>query len=162
MQNKYLRIVDYLMHILGFAAFFMIIGYYLPKIYIQYFDKRVYYEITNPITVEKKVNYSCNYVDAYIHRKALVPIKGSSVRQLTLIRIDGKYQRIANFETPVQAEVGEATVIAHWQIPCDIPLGTYFFEGTLKYKVYDINRYTHFYTENFDIVATSSPKLKIN
>lgn len=160
MQNKFIRTIDYLLHIVIFSAAFMVIGYYLPKIYIQYFDKRVYYEITNPITVEKKVNNKCEFIDAYINRRALVPIKGSSVRQLTLIRVDGKYQRIANFETPVQADIGETTMIVHWLLPCDIPIGTYFFEGTLEYKVYDITRYTHFYTENFIVQSTSSAVIK--
>lgn len=160
MKNNYFRVLDYAIHMLGFAAIFMVIGYYLPKIYLRYFDQRVYYEITNPITVENKVNYKCSYVDAYINRKAIVPIKGSAVRQLTLIRVDGKYQRIANFETPVQADIGETTMIVHWLLPCDIPVGAYFFEGTLEYKVYDITKYTHFYTENFTVKATSSAEFK--
>lgn len=155
------NLIDTILHMMMGAVLFMVVGYYVPLIYFRYFDTTVYYKIYNPITVEKKRNEICSYVDAYIHREALVPIKGNSVRQLTLFRLDknGLRERIRNFSTDMQAEEGEATVIAHWPIPCDIPLGTYFFEGTVSYRVRDIEKYTRFYTENFDIIASSSARI---
>lgn len=150
--------LDTILHMAMGAVLLTVLGFYIPKIYFHYFDNKVYYKINNPITVEKKINTDCSFIDAYINREALVPIKGSSVRQLTLIRVDkgGIKQRMKNFHTEMQAEVGKATVVAHWELPCGLPDGTYFFEGTVSYMVRDITKYTHFYTENFEIVASPS------
>ncbi len=163
-MKKYIshNTLDYMLHMVLFGMAFIVLGYYIPKIYYAYFDKKVYYEITNPVIVEQKINHQCNYVDAYIHRKVLAPMKGNSVRQLTLIREnDGLKQRIRSFSTDIQADIGEATMVVHWQLPCDIPVGTYFFEGTVEYKVFENTKYTHFFTENF-IVKEATPSSKLN
>lgn len=135
------------------------------NIYYIYYDKTQYYKITSPVPVEKKENELCSYVDAYIHRVALAPIYGTSIRQLTLIRkIDGKKERIASYTTDIQADLGEDTIIAHWLLPCtekEAPFGSYQFEGTVQYQVFGTTRYEHFFTENFDIIATPSGILQI-
>lgn len=150
--------LDTLLHMAMGAAIFSLLGFYVPKIYFTYFDNQVYYKINNPITVEQKTNIQCSYIDAYIHREALIDIKGSSTKQLTLIRVDkaGLRERIASYYTDIQAEAGESTVIAHWKLPCDIPNGTYIFEGVAEYMVRDIRKTTRFYTERFEVVASSS------
>lgn len=154
-----------LKYILMFATLFTllsIIAHEGSHLYFSYFDKTKYYDIVNPITVEKRTNYACGYVDAYIHRKVLAPIQGTSVKQLTLIRRDnGLNQRVQSYVTAIQADVGEATVITHWRLPCDIDPGTYFFEGTVAYKIGDIQKTTHFYTETFDVVASHAAELQI-
>lgn len=150
-------------YIISFSILFYVLsltGQILSNIYFKYYDKTKYYDITNPITVEKRQNFLCSYIDAYIHRKVLVPIQGTSVRQLTLVRKnDGRSQRIKPYTTDIQAEVGEGTMVVHWRLPCDseeAPPGTYYFEGMVSYKVGDITKYTHFITENFEVMATSS------
>lgn len=137
----------------------------VANIYYKYYDKTRYYKITSPIPVEKKQNLLCSYVDAYVHRIVVVPIFGTSIRQLTLMReIDGKKQRIKSYTTDIQAEVGEDTIVVHWLLPCDekeAPFGSYQFEGTIQYRVYGTMKYEHFYTENFDIIATPSGVLQV-
>lgn len=150
-------------YIVGFFVLFTMMSWSLQTLsnmYYRYYDKTKYYDITNPVTVERKQVVECSFVDAYIHRKVLVPIQGTSVKQLTLIRQDnGKSERIRSFTTDIQADVGEATMIAHWELPCGIPKGYYYFEGTVTYKVNDITKYTHFTTETFQIVASGSAQI---
>lgn len=159
-QFKYIIFFSILFYIISLTA------QILSNIYFKYYDKTKYYDIKNPITVEKKTNFLCSYIDAYIQRKVLVPIQGTSVRQLTLIRKnDGFSQRIKSYTTDIQADVGEGTMVAHWKLPCDpeeAPPGTYYFEGTVTYKVRDITKYTHFITENFEVVASSSAVIDHN
>ena len=153
---------DTIVHMLLFAVLAMVIGYFIPLIYYRYFDNRNYYDIVSPITVENKKNIICTYVNAYVNRKVMYPIFGTSVRQLTLIREkDGKSVRMRSYTTNIQADVGDGVMIAHWPLPCDVPYGTYYFEGTVKYEVRGLTKYTHFYTENFDIVATSAAELEL-
>lgn len=150
-------------YIVGFFILFTMMSWSLQALsnyYYRYYDKTKYYDITNPVTVERKQVVECSFVDAYIHRKVLVPIQGTSVKQLTLIREnDGKSERIQSFTTDIQADVGEATMIAHWALPCGIPVGTYYFEGTVAYKVNDYTKYTHFITETFQVMSTASANL---
>jgi hypothetical protein len=151
-------------YILGFFILFTVMSYALQsagKLYYRYIDKTVYYDITNPITVERKQNVVCTYVDAYIHRKVLVPIQAVSVKQLVLMRVDGKKESRGSYTTSFQADVGETTNVAHWILPCDIPLGTYMFEGIASYRINDVPKTTHFYTENFEIIATPSAELLV-
>lgn len=135
----------------------------LASVYYKYYDKTRYYKITSPIPVERKQNTLCSFIDAYIHRVVLVPIHGNSIKQLTLIRqTDGKRERIKSYTTDIQAEVGEDTIVTHWQLPCDpkeAPFGTYDFEGTVAYYVNDILKYEQFKTEPFEIIATPSALL---
>lgn len=136
----------------------------VADIYYKYFDKTRYYEIKSPITVGKMDNIACTHIDAYINRQVLVPIKGTSVKQLTLVRAeDGKSERIRSFTTDIQAGVtnGYETMIAHWDLPCDIPLGAYYFEGVVGYRVRDIYKTEHFVTEKFNVIATPSAILSI-
>lgn len=151
-------------YILGFFIIFTLTSWSLQtlsNLYYRYYDKTKYYDITNPVTVEQKQVEECSFVDAYIHRKVLVPIQGTSVKQLTLVReLDGRGERIKSYTTDIQADVGEATMVAHWELPCGIPHGSYYFEGTVAYKVNDITKYTHFITEIFQIVASDSADIK--
>lgn len=155
-------------YIIGFFILFSAMSFALQtaaNIYYRYYDKTRYYKITSPIPVERKENTLCSYIDAYIHRKVLAPIHGNSIKQLTLIReVDGKRERIKSYTTDIQAEVGEDTIIAHWQLPCDTeeaPFGTYMFEGTVAYKINGNLKYEQFSTELFNIVATPSAKLLV-
>lgn len=152
-----------LKYIIFFFALFTLISWslqFIAGIYYKYYDKTRYYKITSPILVERKQNTLCSFVDAYVHRKVLVPIHGNSIRQLTLIReIDGRRERIRSYTTDIQAEVGEDTIVTHWKLPCDpkeAPFGTYKFEGTVAYKVNDYTKYEQFSTEPFEIIATPS------
>jgi len=151
-----------ILHMIVGATLLIVIGYYIPLVYLQFFDTKSYYQIINPITVENKNNVVCTYIDAYINRRVLSPILGTAVRQLTLIRAkDGKTVRMQSYTTDIQSDTGSSGVmIAHWPLPCNIPLGTYFFEGTVRYEVRGLPKYTHFYTENFEIVATPAGELQ--
>lgn len=162
MKDQHIRILDYILHIALFSMAFMVIGYYLPRIYLTYFDQRKFLEIITPVTVEKKENLKCAYIDVYFQRKALAPIVGNSVKKLNLVREDGKKVRVETTVNYIQIQPTEDVqlMIAHWKLPCDIDNGTYFYEGTVEYKVNDITKYTTFYTENFNIVATDSSRLE--
>lgn len=162
-KNHFSRQAKY---IIFFFGLFTLISWSLQmgaNIYFKYYDKTRYYKIISPIPVERKQNTLCSYVDAYIHRKVLVPIHGNSIKQLTLIRkSDGKRERIKSYTTDIQAEVGEDTIVTHWQLPCtaeEAPYGTYIFEGTVAYYVNENLKHEQFSTEPFEIVATPSALL---
>lgn len=158
-QFKYILFFSLLFTLMSIAA------NQFSRVYFVYFDKTKYYEILNPVTVERKQVTLCGYVDAYINRRVLVPIQGTSVKQLTLIReSDKKSQRMQSYTTDIQANTTNGVyevMITHWKLPCgDIPFGTYYFEGTVIYHINDIQKSTRFRTENFEIIATPSAIIK--
>lgn len=152
-------------YIVCFFILFTLISYSLQtagKLYYRHFDKTAYYQLNSPIPVERKENVICTYVDAYVHRRVLTPVTGTVFRQLVLINIDtGKKTHISEkYTNSFEAGVGDETIIHHWKLPCDIPLGTYQFEGIIDYKVGDIPKQLEYKTELFDIIASPSANLK--
>lgn len=155
------EVLDYIVHMAIFAAAFSIIGYYAPKIYMNYFDKTEYYKVKLPVKTEHKIYHACDFVDVYFEREALIPIKGASVIALTLINEKGFRERVHSEERQMVAEPGKSTVITHWSIPCDIKhYGKYFYEGVLMYPIDGTTRTYHFYTDKFEVATDSALLIK--
>jgi len=133
----------------------------LGQLYYQHFDNTIYYKIFSPIPVERKQVQECSYVNAYVHRVVLTPITGTVFRQLVLINIDThqKMHISQKYTNSFEANMGDETIIHHWKLPCDIPLGWYQFEGVVDYKVGNIEKKTIYQTELFEIVASPSALL---
>ena len=147
------KVLDYLMHMVIFAAAFTIIGFYAPKIYLHNFDKTEYYKVVLPVKIEHKTYYPGDYVDIYFERTALIPIRGQSTIVLTLVNDKGVRERMSYEVREVIADVGTAPVIAHWVLPMTIShYGVYFFDGVLTYPIDGTTRSYHFYTEKFNII----------
>lgn len=133
-----------------FGIAFMVTGYIIPNLYYRFFDSTNYYEIKIPLPVEERVYKPCELVDVYIVRKSLIDTQGDSIINLALIR-DGNEnrERISTETKRISITKGDGTIITHWQLPCMITSGEYFFEGTVKYEVRGFEKYTPFYTQSF-------------
>lgn len=139
-------------HIIFFASAFAFLGQYIPQTYYQYFDKTVYYEIKVPAPIEPRDYKACDMVDVYIIRKSLIDGQGDSIINLSLVKDNnGTRERVTTENRRVSITQGEGTIITHWAIHCDVKAGKYFFEGTIKYQVRGIDKYTPFYTDYFEV-----------
>lgn len=140
---------------LTFALLAMVAGYFIPKTYYQYFDQTAYYQVKNPVPVEKRDYKACDEVDVYIIRKSLIDGQGDSIINLSLVRDgNGTRERVAAEIKSISITKGDGKIITHWKLPCGIDPGEYFFEGTVKYQVRGIDKYTAFNTEFFKVVET--------
>lgn len=145
-------ILTKLFHIIFFAAAFAFLGQYIPQTYYQYFDKTNYYQIQVPAPIEMRDYKACDKVDVYIIRKSLIDGQGDSIINLSLIKDgNGTRERVATENKRVSITAGDGTIITHWALPCEIKPGNYFFEGTVKYQVRGIDKYTAFYTQQFEV-----------
>jgi hypothetical protein len=155
------RLEEQIVFILLFVAVFISIGIFLPYTYYHYFDKTEYYKIFNPIKIEQKVYSPCaieadKYVDAYLHRIALVPLQTTAIAELTLLRADGARDEVARFTKNLAADIGEQTIIIHLDLPCTvnnkkISSGKYIYQGTVSYIIRDILKVTQFMSEEFTV-----------
>lgn len=143
------RLKQQAFYIVFFAVAFAVIGYTVPRIYLQYFDKTIYYSLELPIKVDKKVYKPCEFLQASADRISLVNTMGTSIRELVLIKDDRKV-----FEKSVDIAIpkGQKKVSVTWQLPCDTEEGTYFWRGGIEYTVQGIYKYFIFYTEEFEVI----------
>ena len=141
-----------------FGILFAVIGYAVPRTYYQFFDKTEYYKIKSPIEVEQKAYQPCQNVKVYLVRNSLIDSQGTSIINLSLLKENSR-ERVSQQVKEVSMTKGEGIIITSWQLPCNIEPGQYFFEGSVKYKVRDFEKYTPFNTVNFEVVASGSADL---
>lgn len=142
------RIRDQLVHMALFAVMFASLGYFIPRIYFQYFDHTEYYKVVSPIAIHGGPFKQCATIPITIHRVALVDLYGKSVINLFLIKESGK-EKLHEGSREMVITKGEADVTTYWQLPCDIPNGTYYYDGVVNYSINGVFRQTFFSTETF-------------
>ena len=142
------RVLYALLGAIAFSLLFKI----LPETYFNYVDKTTYYEIENQIKVESKIYKPCDNVNVIITRKSLIDGQGDSIINLSLVK-EGvtTRERVSTTEKRVSISKGVGTIITPWALPCGINDGKYYFEGTIKYTVRGILKYTAFNTETFEV-----------
>ncbi len=150
MQSKVIKYIDFLFHIAVFAAGFMIIGRFIPQTYYRYFDSTEYYLVKVPAAVGGKEFAPCNSVPVEINRVSLVDTEAVADINLVLVNLDSK-ERVYREVRNIMITKGEAVYVAKYNIPCSATPGRYIFDALVHFKVYDIDKYTHFYSEEFDV-----------
>jgi len=141
-----------------FGILFAVIGYAVPRTYYQFFDKTDYYQIKTPIEVEQVAYKQGQAVKVYLVRNSMIDSQGTSIINLSLLKENSR-ERVSQQVKEVSMTKGEGIIITSWELPCDIKPGQYFFEGNIKFKVREFEKYAPFYTVNFEVVASDSADL---
>lgn len=159
MKQHILHILKTIPHVILFGLVAAIAGYFIPHTYYQFFDNTQYYIVHNPVMIEEDVTEACGKVDAYINRTSLIDAQGDSVINLSLIREDkdGVSDRVTSLTRRISITKGSGVVITHWNIPCDVAPGDYYFDGVVQYDVRGITKYTPFVSEIFEVKEPNDP-----
>jgi hypothetical protein len=138
------------------STMFILVGYYLPKIYVEYFDTTKYYEITIPIIIEKNIYKPCEKIRWIMHRKALINMDAMATTELVLMKGN---EEVYREQTPLILEKGEYDVSMSQKLPCDLEDGDYFFRGIVTYHIDDSTKRFVYYTNTFNVEASVSASM---
>lgn len=139
------------------AALFSVIGYYAPRIHLQYFDNKNYIEFVEPISFDRKIYPPCDTAKALIKARFDVdtPVETSS-RLMRVEDADGgrntyKIIRSTNSKNFVKAQKEVQTFIVDYKIDCGLEEGVYFFRGDVIYYIKGVQKNYTFDTTPFTI-----------
>lgn len=137
-----------------FAMFFTVIGTLAPNFYHKYLDNREYIHFKQPISFARSVYNACEKIPAIVTWHSEIEGKVETDTRMVRTNEDGSF-------TPVKQYKGESFVTVTpkegvvyslpFTIPCDLPAGTYFFEGIYTYHVDGIIRHYKFTTDPITI-----------
>lgn len=128
------------------AMLFILVGYYMPKIYLDYFDTNKYYSLELPIKVDKKIYMACDKVIWNMVRTSKADIDAMATVELILLKDNVEVSREL---IPLAAEKGTLPVSTYHKLPCDLESGEYKYNGIVSYEYKGNIKHYHFYTENF-------------
>lgn len=132
------------------GAAFILIGYFLPKLYVLSVPDDYYVTFNNSVTTENSVYHSCDQmmmittVDSRINTHLLISV---SLRLIELKTDKSVYG--GSFITYVTQ--GHKSVKEFMNLPCGLQTGNYFWEGMGEYEVFGIKKYLVWKTEPFEI-----------
>lgn len=148
------HLADKLLSMIIFAAMFAFLGYYIPRIYLTYFDKTDYYKIYSPVAINQSTpHYACEDVEVSFTKESLIDGKGEVNVALNLYKNNnGEKNRIDFQEFNVPLTKGEQIITLKLKLPCGIDSGIYYFEGVISYRVKGIEKTHSFFSEKFNIL----------
>lgn len=141
-------------YIIFFISVFTLLGYYLPKIYLDYIDKTEYLRFDSPISTDKKTYKPCEKIILLATRYSLVATKVTNVMTIVKDNEDGSYVKkpgpVLHY-TIDRAPAGKL-ISAEFKLPCDLSAGTYFYEGVNTYKVKGSEKTQYYTSSQFNII----------
>lgn len=151
------RMKDQAFYMIFFAAMFSIIGYYVPRIYAQYFDRTVYFSFQNPLAIDKAKYTPCERITMFIKRQALLTVPAVSVKNLYLVKDEGNVRRVDSFKTHIIIFKEDSNPKSSWNLPCNVEPGLYYYQGLISFEnQYGFKKTAEFHTKRFNIEATPS------
>lgn len=158
-MKKITNLLKTIPYMVIFAVIAIAAGYCIPQTYYQYFDTTEYYQIKNPVEIKEEQVFACSQIDAYIDRVSLIDGQGDAIVNLTLIRedMDGALDRVKSINRRITITKGSGVIITHWEVPCEIKPGTYYFDGVVEYEVRGVKKNTSFKTELFNVEEINDP-----
>lgn len=150
-RNIHIRIREQFVYMAVFATCFVVMGHFLPRVYLQYFDRTEYYKIELPIPVADFDYRPGDFVNVFITRTSMIDNDGVSIIQLNLLRKDAQVERVSHEVRQISMPKGSGTVVVGWKLPEDISSGNYFFDGVVTYEVQGIKKHTKFVTDLFQV-----------
>lgn len=142
-------------YMLFFCMFFSVMGYFAPRIYLQYFDKTRYYKVSSPAKVLQKTYKPCEVVPVYIKRTVLTDLHAESTINLVLKSDDGKVKYgQGKRDLIITKTKGEELITTFWPIrdesgKCNVPDGIFYFDAVVEYPIQGIIKQEFFTTETF-------------
>ena len=143
--------MTFCLHSLLWGLVFVVVGYYVPRIYWEHFDQKVYYEVETPIQVDKEVYNAGDIMILSSTNTSLVTTRMDIVGRLVLVDVDTKravyYQEIS---VPIREGMHEFELEA--RIPEDTGTGKYRWEGIGVINVHDVDKTYKWFTEEFEVI----------
>jgi hypothetical protein len=155
MRKQIMNVLEHrLFHALVGALLFMGVASLFINTYYQYLDNRQYYRLELPVSVDKDEYYACNEVVLSGKVYSEVAARGTSQRELVLVRVDTEetvqsVEKTVNLNTTPEDGVFFKRRV---NLPCDLETGSYFYRGRLDYEVRDVGKHFEFYTETFEVI----------
>jgi len=137
-----------LLSVLLFAFLFVGLGKLVPDVYFQFFDKTIYYSIKNPVPVDRPVYTSCDTVVLKFERSAAINTSAKATIELVLTNTDSETE-VQRFTKDLVLEPGTKTIYSNYWLPCDIPEGSYYYNGIVEFDVGSYKKETNFVTDRF-------------
>lgn len=157
------NLVDKLLHAVLFAMAFSVMGFYIPRTYLTYFDKTDYYKIYSPVAVDQRnPHYPCEAVEVSFTKESLIDGKGSVNIALNLYQTNENNlkKRVGYQERSIPLTKGEEVITTTWDVDCNRKPGEYFFEGVLTYQLNGNTKTHSFYSEKFNIIEKPKEIIK--
>lgn len=154
------KFVKNVLVVMLFITSFNVVGYLLPQIYYQYFDRTEYLKFQDSVEVTLDKYKVCDDVELTFRREAAEDLEYQSITQLVLYQI---YQEEAEpntfkklFFEPQYGIIkkGATNIKIAVPLPCAVEPGEYYFEGAYNYQVKNIKRNTYWTSERFDVIKT--------
>lgn len=135
------------------ALLFILGGYYAPKAYLQFFDKKQYVSVPTLTTFDRKIYSSGETQVARLTLKTDIDANVLVKSQLMLILVDNEFKPIKSTQVKgfVVAKDDPQTYIIDAPLPCNLVEGKYFYRAQIQYYITRIKKITPFDTDFFTI-----------
>lgn len=135
-----------------FATIFVVLGYFTPRLYLQYIDTTEYYSVEKPVLVDKHIYKPCDTINTTFVRTSLVEGTAHGTVQLFLIDENEITKIKPLFDgNIVIMRTNKKTIHTSYILPCDIKNGSYYIQAIVKYQIQGIQKIYSWSTETFVI-----------
>lgn len=141
-----------LLWMLVWSAILIILGYFIPRLYIQYIDPREYIHILQDISFDRKVYAPCDTATAKVTAQLDVNSAVETNTRMMKVQTDRQppdnFQIISNSHSKgfVIAQPTPQVYTVDYPIACDLPDGVYMWRAETTYKVSGIEKVEPFQT----------------
>lgn len=147
------RFFNQLPHMAIFGILFLVVGYYAPLIYRQYFDKTEYISFVQPVEVEKTRYKPCSTVRLTTRATVVMPLQVHTVYILEKLEDDGTLVRSdALFFDSEFDKMQNGKIAKDFPLPCALVSGKYFYSAVISYTVDKASKTYRWYSDTFEVV----------
>lgn len=151
------RFAEQYLYILLFGTIFLIVGYYAPKLFATFTD---YYKLTQPISIDRKVYNKCDTINLTTTREATSDLRLAITHQLIRVEKNGTLTKSIILKREGVVPKGRNIVTFNLTVPCDAPVGLYFWASTVEYEVEGIHKTYFSTTEQFTVIDEPIQKVE--
>lgn len=156
-----------LMTMIFFGCLFTVLGYFAPRIYLEFLDKRDYIEIKQPVSPEFSSYKRGEKIGLIINRRSFVNAAVS--QQAKLVHVNGALvtrqldDRYTSKQVAIENTNGEWVVVKTdgTRIPCDAMPGRSFIQVIFQYTVGGIPKNYNYITSVFEITKEQDPSCEV-
>jgi len=133
-----------------FGLIFAVLGYIVPTSVYMVIPAKYFYDVKQPVSVDKPVYKVCEPIKIELDRSSRVDVQAESLLELSLIYEDGE-QDIAQRKQDINITTGKNKITSEWDIPCNAPIGDYVISGIIHFEVQNANKNYRFITTSFKV-----------
>lgn len=141
--------------IIGLAILTTLLGLIIPRVVIEALPADYYYHFTDPVVLEEGVYAPCSDTIAHTLRFSRISQSATAYRELYLISEDQEVYRVV---TPLAVQLTEESgqrLKLVFALPCDIPEGTYRWQGIMEFDVKGVKKSYAWKSTTFNVVNLS-------